>query len=405
MKNTFSLPVSFAILGWIGLTSALFAGTAAKDTIQRQFTVTPGSRLIVDADTGDLELKAGETSEFKITIAREVHCKTEAEGQKWLADHQVTFDQAGDTVTVKATNPSFLGKVRRFNNPGFQVHYTLVVPKQTRADLKTSGGNIVVGDLTGDLIGHTSGGDIQVATFQGPVVLGTSGGGIHIKAAAKSDLSTSGGDIVAGQISGSLNARTSGGGIEVGDVHGSAEVKTSGGDIKLGNIGGTVKAYTAGGGIRVMAVDGEAGLETSGGDIHVDRASQSLRASTSGGGIHVGHGAGPVDLKTSAGDITVAEASASVQGHTSGGSIRVSLSKTETSQIILSTSGGDIHLSLPTTAKYDIDAQASGGDVTTDLPVTITGKQSDGTLNGQFNGGGQPLRLKTSGGNIRIKSI
>ncbi len=405
MKNAFPVSLSVALLGWIGLVPAVFGGTAAKDTIQRQFTVTPGSRLIVDADTGDLELKAGETSEFKITIVREVHCATEAEGKKALADHQITFDQTGDTVTVKATNPSLLGKARIFNNPGFQVHYTLVVPNQTRAELKTSGGKIVVGDLTGELTGHTSGGDIQVATFQGPMVLVTSGGGIHVKAAAKSDLSTSGGDIVAGQISGSLNARTSGGGIEVGDVRGSAEVKTSGGDIKLGKIGGAVKAHTSGGGLRLTSVDGEAILETSAGDIHVDQANQSLRASTSGGGIHVGHAAGPVDLKTSAGDITITEAAGSVQGHTSGGGIRVNLSKTEASQVSLSTSGGDIHLSLPTGAKYDIDAHASGGDVTTDLPVTITGKQSDGTLKGQFNGGGQPLRLKTSGGNIRIKPI
>ncbi len=405
MKSAISVSRSVALFGWIGMTSAVFGGTAAKDTIQRQFTVTPGSRLIVDSDYGDLELKAGESSEFKITVVREVHCKTEAEGQKWLADRPITFDQTGDTVTVKATNPSLLGKTHIFNNPGFQVHYTLVVPNQTRAELKTSGGNIVVGDLTGELTGHTSGGDIQVAAFQGPVVLGTSGGGIHVKAAAKTELSTTGGDITVGQISGTLNARTSGGGIEVGDVRGAIEVKTSGGDIKLGTIGGPVKANTSGGGIRVKVVDGEAVLETSGGDIQVDHANQSLRATTSGGGIQVGHVVGSVDLKTSAGDITITEASGSVQGYTSGGGIRAGLSKTGASQVSLSTSGGDIHLSLPTSAKYDIDAKASGGDVTTDIPVTTTGKQSDGTLKGQFNGGGQSLKLKTSGGNIHIKHL
>ena len=51
----------------------------------------------------------------------------------------------------------------------------------------------------------------------------------------------------------------------------------------------------------------------------------------------------------------------------------------------------------------EIDASTSGGSVDTDLPVTVRGSISKPALRGQLNGGGNRLRLRSSGGGIRIK--
>jgi hypothetical protein len=53
-------------------------------------------------------------------------------------------------------------------------------------------------------------------------------------------------------------------------------------------------------------------------------------------------------------------------------------------------------------AKVSIDASASGGSVNSDVPVTIQGKIESHSLRGDMNGGGAVLRLRSSGGGVRI---
>jgi hypothetical protein len=56
-------------------------------------------------------------------------------------------------------------------------------------------------------------------------------------------------------------------------------------------------------------------------------------------------------------------------------------------------------------ARVSIDASASGGSVNSDVPVTIQGKIERDSLRGEMNGGGPLLRLRSSGGGVRILGI
>ena len=67
----------------------------------------------------------------------------------------------------------------------------------------------------------------------------------------------------------------------------------------------------------------------------------------------------------------------------------------------LSTSGGGVTAAVDPAARLSIDASASGGGVTSDLALT-TRSFSRTSIRGDLNGGGSPLRLRTSGGGIRI---
>jgi len=182
-----------------------------------------------------------------------------------------------------------------------------------------------------------------------------------------------------------LDLNTSGGSIEVDDLIGEVRVNTSGGSIDLRQAKGKLFARTSGGGINVGEVSGDVDVETSGGSIEVDGAAGNLRAHTSGG----------VSLRGLQGN---------VDASTSGGSMDAEILKQLDAPCELSTSGGGITIYLSRDLKADIDAYTSGGEVDCDLPITVQGKFGEGKLRGKLNGGGPLLTLRTSGGDIELRS-
>ena len=190
---------------------------------------------------------------------------------------------------------------------------------------------------------------------------------VEVPRGADVDLSTAGGAIDARSIGGRLEARSSGGSIDVEDAGGDIDVHTSGGPISVSRVGGDARLDTSGGGIRAREVAGDLVAETSGGSIQVDGVGGSVKAHTSGGPVRATFAA----------------------GNGSGGS--------------LSTSGGGITVTLNPTVALDIDAHTSGGRVTIDLPITTRGSYQRNSVRGQLNGGGPLLKLRSSGGSIRLQ--
>jgi hypothetical protein len=142
---------------------------------------------------------------------------------------------------------------------------------------------------------------------------------------------------------------------------------------------------TGGGAVRVSDVNGELELDTSGGTIGVDNVQGDVLAHTSGGSIRVEDAGGRIEASTSGGSISASYA----PGNLKGGS--------------LSSSGGGIRVTVDPGVNLELDAHTSGGSVECDLPVTVQGKMSRGTLRGRLGAGGETLRIRTSGGSIRIR--
>lgn len=163
-----------------------------------------------------------------------------------------------------------------------------------------------------------------------------------------------------------VNARTSGGAIEIKDTAGTMKLQTSGGDVTARNVNGEVRLRTSGGRIVAENIKGDVDADTSGGDLHL-----------------LG-----VDGK--------------IAGNTSGGNVKVRLAGANRG-ISATTSGGDIELLLPPDTAGNVSASTSGGDVRSDIPVTTTSMR-EGRLEGTLNGGGETIRARTSGGNIRLRS-
>jgi hypothetical protein len=209
---------------------------------------------------------------------------------------------------------------------------------------------------------------------------------ITIQVPAKADvrLSTSGGSINASRLTGSLDVRSSGGSLDVEAIEGRVDAGTSGGGIRMRDVRGDAIASTSGGGITITDVGGSLRADTSGGGITITSVKGDVHASTSGGGVDVRAAGGRVEASSSGGGVTVRF----VTGNSSGG--------------VVSSSGGPVRVEIDPAAHMSIDASASGGSVDSDVPVTVQGKVANDSLRGEMNGGGPLLRLRSSGGGVRI---
>lgn len=207
---------------------------------------------------------------------------------------------------------------------------------------------------------------------------------IQVPTKTNINLNTSGGSIRASHVDGVVAVHTSGGSLDISAITGNVDGDTSGGSIRMRDVRGNVDANTSGGSISLVDVRGDARANTSGGGITIDQVSGNLQASTSGGSVDVRGAGGRVEANSSGGGVTVRFA----PGNSSGG--------------VVSSSGGSVRTEIDPGARVSIDAHASGGSVDSDVPVTIQGKVERSSLRGEMNGGGPTLRLRSSGGGVRI---
>jgi DUF4097 and DUF4098 domain-containing protein YvlB len=315
------------------LISSLATVAATEEQLNQRFTVEPGGQLVVDVDFGSIEVTTHEAGEVVVDVWRRITRKNKADEEEFLKDHQVTFSQDGNTVTVRCRRKgvsgwSWGGRSRK------EAKYTITVPAQFNAQLKTSAGSIAVNDLIGEVKATTSGGGLRFANLRGPLDGGTSGGGIEVSACA-----------------GDLKIRTSGGGIDVRGGSGSLDGHTSGGSVTVEAFQGDTRVGTSGGGLTIENVIGQVEGSTSGGSVSAVLPSPLP---------------GDVKLSTSAGEVTLvvpADAAFDLDASTSAGRVRTDLPVTVVGKverdhlvgtvngggksIVLRSSAGSIHLKKP----------------------------------------------------------
>lgn len=272
------------------------------DTIERTFNVAEGGMLVIDADHGNVRLNSGESGEVRIIVRRTPR------GGGDVEDYEVDFQQEGDRIRVVGTYTA-----RNSGRVGVDVDFDVTVPRRFNIDAETAGGNIAVDNLDGRVKLNTSGGNLSLGRISGEVDAHTSGGNISLDGAGGNVVvNTSGGNISLGRVSGTVRATTSGGNISVDEVGGEIIARTSGGQIAAriaGQPKGDCLLRTSGGGITVhladdIAVDLEA--ETSAGRVNSDvevAASGPVKKNRLHGEIN---GGGPIlKLETSAGDVRI----------------------------------------------------------------------------------------------------
>ena len=255
---------------------ALTASTAfglSEERVNQQLDVASGGKLVVDVEFGTIDVSAANDGKVSVEAYRKIDSNDEGREKEYLASSPIVVSKEGNTVSVRARRTNGDKRWSWSGSITMDARYTVRVPKQFNADLRTSGGTIAAHGISGEIKADTSGGKLKFTQLQGPLNGRTSGGGIQMSGCeGPLVVSTSGGDIEAEGGSGRLEARTSGGAISVRNFAGDTEVKTSGGKLTLENIKGSLVGKTSAGAITASLVEpvpGDVTLSTSAGSIDI----------------------------------------------------------------------------------------------------------------------------------------
>lgn len=376
-----------------------------KDGLTLRLTTDLGSVNIV-------QLEAGAAPVVRYTV----HIETDARGpaaQQLLDTYSLKAKSIPAGVEITGMLPP---QAARSADAQFWVQFEVAVPHGYSIEVNTEAGDITTGDIGGTAALHTQGGNIKTGRIGASGLRDASWG----RSAAK--LETEGGHIQVLDVAGDLTAFTGGGHINVGNIAGDASLRTGGGHIRAGKIGGRADLETVGGNITVAHAGSFVSVRTGGGQIDFGEVRGSVHAQTGGGGIRVMYVSGPMELESSSGSICLTRVAGALQAATGGGTITAWINPDASSDSgkvwlagasQLSSGNGDIVVYLPRNLAANIDATvANGGErrIEADPALHLTMQTSTNGLGplhamAVLNGGGAPLKLRTTGGKIRLQFL
>ena len=347
--------------------------------------------LRVKLGAGSVRVQGGSQAGITYVIHRKAYTSSEEKARREFESYRINTSVKGDTAWIVAESSRRESKCSD--------DFVINVPRNLdSAKIETGGGNV------------------NVTGVAGRVNLESGGGNIHLD-----------------DIGGEVTAETGGGTIDVGSVEGNVSLQTGGGNIKIASAKGEIKAESGGGSVVVLSGLQGAVLQTGGGSIRVDKCSGRVKATTGGGSVDLGEIGGPAEIETGAGSIRLASAKGRVQAQTGGGSIQLD----GATSVQAETSAGGIVVKLLSSAggRNNSTLETSAGDITVylanDLAISIRAEieianghtirsdfsdirvSSEGgpwgpktvTAEGQLNGGGPVLKVRTNSGNINFRRV
>jgi TonB family protein len=365
------------------------AGSRLSAERTGRLSIRPGQWLRLRTDLGSIRVVPQDSHAVEYRVLLETEAGPAAAER--LQRVHLAAQTASDGVQITSTVPGreFRGRL--------WARFEIRVPRECNLDLVTQAGNVEIADVAGEIRVSTGGGNISLGAVRGPARLETRGGHITARSiSADLTATTAGGHIRVSSVGGAAVLRSAGGHISAGQIDGPAEVETGGGNITLTRAGSTVTAVTAGG------------------QIDFGQAAGAITARTGGGGIRVLQIRAPAQVKTSAGSIQLLQVGAPVRASTEAGGITAFFlpgGKLQEASELFS-ERGDIVVYLPRDLSLTIDALVEGVlhpvVIAPDLPLDLRYLESDTPrralrARGHLNGGGQPLRLRTAGGRIRLQ--
>lgn len=361
------------------------------DAWAREITGSLGAakNLQIKVEVGNVRVEGG-AQDISYVIRNRAYTESESKARHQFDAYKVSTYVRGDTAWVVAEWEG--GSPRKF-----AADFLIKVPRSIeQVKLETEGGNIAADGLAG-----------RVEAESG-------GGSIHLD-----------------DIGGATNAETGGGSIEVGNTSGDLSLHTGGGSIKIDSAKGKIIAESGGGSVILLSGMQGASLETGGGSIQVEKCNGKVKASTGGGSIDLGDIGGPAEIDTGGGSIHLSSAKGFVRANTGGGSIELNgvpsaraetgaggievkfvSSSGERNDSLLETGAGDITVYLPSDLHISVRASievANGHSIHSDFPnIHVSSEGGDWgpktvTAEGNLNGGGPVLKVRTTTGDITFR--
>jgi TonB family protein len=374
-----------------------------------------GLTLRLTTDLGSVKIVPLESNSAP-SVRYTVHIETDARAplaQHLLDHYSLSAKSAPAGVEITGNLPP---QSARLSGAQIWVQFEIAVPRSYSVEVKTEAGDIESEDIGGIATLTTQGGNIRAGRIG--IGIGNMRNAAPDRLVAR--LETEGGHIQVQDVAGDLRAFTAGGHINAGNIAGDASLRSGGGHIRAGQIGGRADLQTDGGNITVGQAGSLVSVRTGGGQIDFGEVRGSVRAQTGGGGIRIMYVSGPMEVESSAGSICLTRVAGTVRAATAGGTITAWINPDAPSSggtvhlpglSQLTSGNGDIVVFLPRNLAADIDALVeSGGERRIEAdPALALQIQSRGNgpvhAMGALNGGGPPLKLRTTAGKIRLQFL
>jgi DUF4097 and DUF4098 domain-containing protein YvlB len=346
--------------------------------------------LRVKVDVGSVRVQGGSQQGISYVIRNHSYSSSEPKARHEFDSYKISAYVRGDTAWIVGDWQG--GRPHKFSG-----EFNLSVPREMdEVKIETDGGSVSGMGITGRVDAQSGGGNIRFDDIGGPI-----------------------------------NAETGGGSIDVGNVASDVSLHTGGGSIKVLSAKGKIVAESGGGSVMVVSGAQGAELETGGGSIQVERCSGNLKATTGGGSIDLGDIGGAAEIETGGGSIRLTSAKGPVRAETGGGSIELmgvpsaraetgaggieakfNVNGGERNDSLLETSAGDITVYLLPNLNLSIRASievANGHNIRSDFSeIRVTTEGGDYgpktvTAEGDLNGGGPVLKVRTTTGDITFR--
>jgi TonB family protein len=405
------LECSLALLALSGSGASVATAATQRATLDRSgvFSTREGLTLKVVADEGSITVVPLDRGASPI-VRYSVHVETDLRGnqaQQIIERYSITAKATPSGVEIVGALPPQPPRGAQFS-----VHFEIAVPANYNLDINTEVGDIETMDIGGTATLVTEGGNIHTLR------IGRNGFEHAFPGRPVAKLVTEGGHIQIGDVVGDVSAFTAGGHIVTGYISGEANLHTGGGHIRAAGIGGRAELATEGGNITVGKASKYVSVKTGGGQIDFGEVHGSVHAQTAGGGIRVMYVAGPMEVESTGGSICLTRVAGSVRAATGDGTITAWINpETNSSGPVrlagasqLSSGSGDIIVYLPRNLAATIEAivETGGeGQIEADPALPLQFSSGPGVVKGWllFNGGGAPLRLKTTAGKIKLQFL
>ncbi|HWZ83764.1 MAG TPA: hypothetical protein VNW47_14125 [Terriglobales bacterium] len=348
--------------------------------------------LRVKVDMGSVRVEGGAQSAVSYVIRSRSYSSSEQQARRDFELYKISAYSKGDAAWIVGDWQGGRHQDRKFSG-----EFVIMVPRSLElAKIETDGGSV------------------RATGISGRTEIQSGGGSIHVD-----------------DVSGLVDAETGGGTIDIGTTGSDVNVRTGGGNIKIASAKGKLNAESGGGSIAVVSCLQGATLDTGGGNIQVDRCQGTVHATTGGGSVELGDIGGPVQMETGGGSIRLTSATGPVKAETGGGCIELNgvpsaraetggggiiarflnSSSADRTDSALETSAGDITVYLASDLAISIRANielANGHKIVSDFSdIHIASEGGDWgprtvSAEGQLNGGGPVLKVRTNSGNIKF---
>jgi hypothetical protein len=198
----------------------------------------------------------------------------------------------------------------------------------------------------------------------------------------------------------SVALRTSAGPIRVEDVTGSIRVRARNGLIQVTGSQGAARLRSELGDVRVSEMRGVLNIHAQDGQVALAWVEGEVRVTAARGNVEARHVRGRLEARTDGGEVALLEVSGPALVKSERGSVLANFDDRPSG--VLETRNGTVEVSLNDGAGVQLDAHSADGTVELGPGLRFEGERQNGRAVGRVNGGGEPLRVYSGRGNVRL---